>query len=310
MPAKPGVLAVPVTDTHIDAAVSDFERGTLVDLAACQRALVALGDRSWAHTAQDTAGLYLEYRDRYGYPREQARAATASEVAEGIHADYEVAVARLADAAERRAEAAGAARPGGTRQPARFTLSAGERRALTGWQQRHHLDARVDTPGGDLGMDPAQPEALAAGDHQRRAAASHQPDGPHRLREHTALITQEATDAARWWAPFVRSVAGEAVTADAGWPGLAAGLDRAAAAGWDVAANLPRLVAQRDMPAQHPGRDLYCRLVDACDAAAPTAATTVAEINGRDATPAPSTRHHAEQARPPAPSATPSAPAR
>jgi hypothetical protein len=104
----------------------------------------------------------------------------------------------------------------------------------------------------------------------------------------------------------VRSVAGQAVTADAGWPGLAAGLDRAAASGWDVAANLP----QRDLPAQHPARELYCRLVDACDAAAPAATATAAEINGRDATPAPSGRHPAELARAPIRPAPPSAPAR
>jgi hypothetical protein len=307
------VLAVPVTDAHIDAAVSDFERGTLVDLAACQRALVALGDRSWAHTAEDTAGLYLEYRDRHGYPREQARATTASEVAEGIHADYEIAAARIATAAEQRASHHGeaAARPDSTRRPPRVELTGPERRALTDWQQRHHLDARVDTPGAGLGVDPAQLEALAAGGHQRRAAASHQPNDPDRLREHTALTTQAAAkDSARWWAPIVRAVAGEAVTADAGWPGLAAGLDRAAASGWDVAANLPRLVAQRDMPARHPARELYCRLVGACDAAAPAAAASVAENNGRDATPAPSTRDHAELARPLAPPPPQSAPAR
>jgi hypothetical protein len=102
---------------------------------------------------------------------------------------------------------------------------------------------------------------------------------------------------------------GEAVTADAGWPGLAAGLDRAAASGWDVFANLPRLVAQREMPAQHPARELYCRLVDACEAA-PAVAASVAEINGRDAAPAPSTRHHAEPARPLGPPPPQSAPAR
>jgi hypothetical protein len=109
---------------------------------------------------------------------------------------------------------------------------------------------------------------------------------------------------------LVRSVAGVEVIADAGWPGLAAGLDRAAAAGWDVAANLPRLVAQRDMPAQHPARELYCRLVDACEAAAPAAAASVAEINGSAATPARSARDHAELARTPTPPAPRGAPAR
>jgi hypothetical protein len=252
------VLAVPVTDAHIDAAASDFERGTLVDLAACQQALVVLGDRSWAQMAEDTAGLYLEYRDRHGYPPEQAHAATTSEVTEGIHADYEIAAARIADAAEQRGGAPDAA---GDRPP-RFTLTGAERQALTDWQQRHQLDARVDTPGNDnLGHDRGQLGAPAVGAHQRHAAASHQPNDPDRLREHTALTTQAAaTDPARRWAPIVRAVAGEAVTADAGWPGLAAGLDRAAASGWDVAANLPRLVAQRDMPARHPAQELYCRL--------------------------------------------------
>jgi hypothetical protein len=308
------VLAVPVTDAHIDAAASDLERGTLVDLAACQQALVVLGDRSWAHTAEDTAGVYLEYRDRHGYPRAQARGATASEVAEGIHADYEIAAARIADAAEQRASHHGeaAARPDSTRRPPRVELTAAERQALTDWQQRHQLDARVDTPGNDnLGHDRGQLGAPAVGAHQRRAAASHQPNDPDRLREHTALTTQAAaTDPARWWAPIVRAVAGEAVTADAGWPGLAAGLDRAVASGWDVAANLPRLLAQRAMPARHPARELYCRLVHACDAAAPAAAASVAEINGRDATPAPSTRHHAELPRPLGPPPPQSAPAR
>jgi hypothetical protein len=57
------------------------------------------------------------------------------------------------------------------------------------------------------------------------------------------------------------------VITDVGWPGLAAGLDRAAASGWDVAANLPLLIAQRDLPTTQPAAELYCRLVDACDAA-------------------------------------------
>jgi hypothetical protein len=256
--------------------------------------------------------VYLEYRDRHGYPPEQARAATASEVAEGIHADYEIAAARIATAAEQRASHHGdaAARPDSTRRPPRVELTAAERRALTDWQQRHHLDARVDTTGAGPGVDPAQLEALAAGAHQRRAVASHQPNDPDRLREHTALTTQAAADSARSWAPIVRAVAGEVVTADAGWAGLAAGLDRAAASGWDVAANLPRLLAQREMPARHPARELYCRLVHACDAAAPAAAASVAEINGRDATPARSTRHHAELARPLGPPPPQSAPAR
>jgi hypothetical protein len=120
---------MPITDAHIDAAVSDFERGALVDLAAYQQAPAAWRDRSWAHTADETAWLCLEYRDRHGYPRGQAEAATVREVAEGIHAEFEVAAARLADADEQRGEATDAA--GG--KPPRFTMTGAERRARTDW---------------------------------------------------------------------------------------------------------------------------------------------------------------------------------
>jgi hypothetical protein len=140
---------------------------------------------------------------------------------------------------------------------------------------------------------PEQSAALMPGATERHTRAPRLPDNLQRL--HARL--EDLTQSTQRWAPVVRAAAGKAVIADTGWPGLAAGLDRAAASGWDVAANLPRLVEQRDMPATHPARELYCRLVAACDAAAPTSTASVAEINGRGTQPAHSARHHAEHER-------------
>jgi hypothetical protein len=235
------VLAVPVSDEQVDAANTRAERDALIDLAACQNAIRRLRDDvSYADTARDALGLYLEARDVHGQEPEQARATAWLEVGEGTRAEYETTRDRLAHAAEQRAQQRASAEPRGGQQ----------------------------TPAPD------------------------------------------ATDSARRWAPFVRTAAGEALIADPAWPGLAAGLDRAAASGWDVAANLPRLVAQQDLPARHPARELYCRLIDACDAAAPAAVASAAQINGREPPATHSGRHHAELARSPAPPLPQSAPAR
>jgi hypothetical protein len=50
-------LAVQVTDHVIDSAPSIEERDLLIDLAACQHAIVALRDRSYADTARETSEL-------------------------------------------------------------------------------------------------------------------------------------------------------------------------------------------------------------------------------------------------------------
>ena len=58
------------------------------------------------------------------------------------------------------------------------------------------------------------------------------------------------------------------LTGDPHWPALAAALDRAEAAGFDVTTRLPRLVIADDpLPTDRPGRALQGRLVDECDAA-------------------------------------------
>jgi hypothetical protein len=182
-------------------------------------------------------------------------------------------------------------------------------------QQLHAALHHATTP-----IDPAQIAARTGGTPRRFAGMA--PEG-HQRTEHDdatrieTLATPTGRDPAlielrqrRPWAAFVRAVAGEDVLADAGWPGLAAGLDRAAASGWDVTANLPQLVALRELPATHAARELYCRLVDACDAAARAAVASIAEINARGTTPAPNARDRAELARTPTRPAPQAAPAR
>jgi hypothetical protein len=81
------------------------------------------------------------------------------------------------------------------------------------------------------------------------------------------------------WYDTVRRIAGEAVVQDPGWPGLAAGLDRALAAGWDVPTHLPRLVAQVELPRRQPAGELYYRLLADCAAAAHSSTVSVEDIN-------------------------------
>jgi hypothetical protein len=138
-----------------------------------------------------------------------------------------------------------------------------------------------------------QPAALMAGAHERRATAPNIPDILQRLQATLA----DWTSSAPRWERLVRATAGAAVLDDAGWPGLAVGLDRAAAAGWNVTANLSRLVTQQELPDRHQAAELYYRLVHACPAAAPPSSTSIADINGTATTLPSQTRQHAELAR-------------
>ncbi len=54
------------------------------------------------------------------------------------------------------------------------------------------------------------------------------------------------------------------------WAPLAAALDRAAAAGYDVARRLPALAAGAPLPDRHPARELHWPLLEDCPAALPT----------------------------------------
>ncbi len=149
--------------------------------------------------------------------------------------------------------------------------------------------------------------ALTAGGHERRATAPNIPDDLQRLHARLADLTSSAPR----WERLVRATAGAAVLDDVGWPGLAVGLDRAAAAGWDVTANLARLVTQQALPDRHQAGELYYRLVHACPAAAPPNTTSIANINGTGTTVASQTRQHAELAQSrPSPNISQQAPTR
>lgn len=68
------------------------------------------------------------------------------------------------------------------------------------------------------------------------------------------------------WAQLADSITPR-LTADPSWPALARAIDRAAAAGVDVAAELPALAQRRPLPTDHPARSLEYRLLDAHPAA-------------------------------------------
>ncbi len=77
-----------------------------------------------------------------------------------------------------------------------------------------------------------------------------------------------ATQPAEAWRDLGRAIDPRLI-AGTDWPGLAAGLERASRAGYDVHSQLPRLVARSPLPDLRPARALHYRLVDECPAAIP-----------------------------------------
>ncbi len=123
---------------------------------------------------------------------------------------------------------------------------------------RHHLAAR--TPHTDPPRLPATTRASAAGtpvgqDGTERTASP--PPSPEQVLEDWAAAV---------WIDVGRSIDPRLV-AGADWTGLAAALDRAHHAGYDVHQHLPRLVAQEPLPPDRPARALHYRLVGECEAA-------------------------------------------
>jgi N12 class adenine-specific DNA methylase len=84
------------------------------------------------------------------------------------------------------------------------------------------------------------------------------------------------------------------ITADPHWPALAAQLDRAAAAGTDVASVLQKATADRTLPTDHPARSLAYRVADAVP-------DTSSRGRGRVDTPPPSGPTPRPAAAPPGP---------
>jgi hypothetical protein len=98
------------------------------------------------------------------------------------------------------------------------------------------------------------------------------------------------------WADTVTHLTGRDLRGESGWTTLATTLDRAAAAGWDVAGQLPATVAQTPLPTYGSvSHDLAYRVMDACPDAVPPA-PSVAEINGTDAPSSGRQREAAERA--------------
>ena len=64
---------------------------------------------------------------------------------------------------------------------------------------------------------------------------------------------------------------------------LAETLKRAAAAGWDLAAELPAVISQSPLDQRHPAQDLAYRVMDACPGAVPPT-PSAAQLNGIEAT--------------------------
>ena len=117
----------------------------------------------------------------------------------------------------------------------------------------------------------------------------------------TAAAAATDPDPQAQWAATVTQITGRDLRAEPGWTTLAATLDRAAAAGWDVAGQLPATVAQAPLPTHGSVTDdLAYRVMDACPDAVP-AAPSVAQINGAEAASTGRQREAAERAIRPAP---------
>ncbi len=108
---------------------------------------------------------------------------------------------------------------------------------------------------------PAGPVTPASGESDRDAGALDEPpvgDAPA-----TTVVEQWAADV---WLDAGRSIDTRLV-AGADWAPLAAALERASRAGYDVQQHLPRLAARGPLPELRPARALHYRLVEECEAA-------------------------------------------
>jgi len=140
------------------------------------------------------------------------------------------------------------------------------------------IPARPRTPAAQQAAAGAGPAATAAGesmatplgaahpdpDRSRPAEPEREPEPPVPAPERDAdLVEQWAADV---WVDVGRSIDPKLV-AGADWSGLAAALDRASRAGYDVQQHLPRVAARSPLPDVRPARALHYRLVDECAAA-------------------------------------------
>lgn len=116
-----------------------------------------------------------------------------------------------------------------------------------------------------------------------------------------AAPVQPRAESHAQWADTVTQVTGRDLRGEPGWTTLSETLDRAAAAGWDVASQLPVAVAQALLPTHGSvSHDLAYRVMDACPDAVPPA-PSIAQINGTEAASTGRQREAAERAIRPTP---------
>ena len=97
----------------------------------------------------------------------------------------------------------------------------------------------------------------------KRHLAERLPDPPSTTTGAATPPTPPApVSASQRWAALADSLVPD-LSADVGWPALAASLDRAERTGFDVGAQLPALIANRPLPEDHVARSLELRLANA-----------------------------------------------
>jgi hypothetical protein len=103
--ARPVWTAVPITRLEIDTA-SRTVRERLVTVAVAEQAILTHNTYP-AEVASDVCGLYFECRNRHGYHDREAASSALAEVADGIHAAYELAWDAISQGVEQAPAAGG-----------------------------------------------------------------------------------------------------------------------------------------------------------------------------------------------------------
>lgn len=155
----------------------------------------------------------------------------------------------------------------------RTWLAAHTPHLFTAWQQTQNAQQRLQ-----IAQQIQQVAAEAESDRGQGAGEDrHDPSNEYvNLRIQWAETTRYeadfylspySTDEQLWSEIGLAHSIDSRLTEGSDWAALAAALDRAAASGYDVAANLPRLAAEAALPDRHPARELLYRLMADCDAA-------------------------------------------
>jgi hypothetical protein len=120
------------------------------------------------------------------------------------------------------------------------------------------------------------------------------PDYRHDLTARVAaVIGEQPVDK---WAPLLAAIEPRLLTSRS-WVALAADLERAAAAGFDVAATLPALITDKPLPDSHIARAVSFRLAEACPAALEQRRRVEPAVPNSAADVAARTEHHRQALR-------------